>query len=402
MPFDRPVHTLLRDDHPSIEKEYNRILNATYTPPPHTDYTLPHEFDGRITWKPYLTPVADQGYCGSCWAFSSTSMLAHRFNIQSVGEMDIHLSYAKLISCDWEHYDRAPSDDMETLSRVNDDAFKRGACHGSSLINACRYLYQHGTCTYTCFPHDIPVNGYRAVMNTTRDHYLPLCTDIMGPAKDMCANGTTPARMYRALEFYALPRDVSDIQREIYLRGPVVTGMRTYADLYTFDAKRTIYAWNGVGPQIGGHAIELVGWGDGYWIARNTWGKDWGRDGYFYIQSGVNMCGVEEHVLAMTPDFFYADNEYRVATTQSSVFSKGKELDTTTGYTRRVLNMHPGLNITYPDLEHIPKWSEFVAAKVHMYKKNRIWKRARRVIGICITITALLIVILIIISKHSE
>ena len=46
------------------------------------------------------------------------------------------------------------------------------------------------------------------------------------------------------------------------------------------------------------HAVAIVGWGTDattgmdYWIMRNSWGTDWGLDGYFYMERGVNMCCV--------------------------------------------------------------------------------------------------------------
>jgi C1A family cysteine protease len=47
------------------------------------------------------------------------------------------------------------------------------------------------------------------------------------------------------------------------------------------------------------HAVVIVGYGVDaktglqYWKVRNSWGINWGEQGYFRIQRGVNMCGIE-------------------------------------------------------------------------------------------------------------
>ena len=47
------------------------------------------------------------------------------------------------------------------------------------------------------------------------------------------------------------------------------------------------------------HGVVIVGYnrspdGSGYWIVKNSWGTDWGVDGYIYLAMDSNMCGLAE------------------------------------------------------------------------------------------------------------
>ena len=54
------------------------------------------------------------------------------------------------------------------------------------------------------------------------------------------------------------------------------------------------------------HVVSLVGWdrndkGEEYWIVRNSWGRYWGYDGFFYIKAGENILGFESSCEWETP-----------------------------------------------------------------------------------------------------
>jgi len=49
-------------------------------------------------------------------------------------------------------------------------------------------------------------------------------------------------------------------------------------------------------PDDVNHAVLAVGYNatGGYYIVKNSWGENWGINGYFYIEMGVNMCGLAD------------------------------------------------------------------------------------------------------------
>jgi len=397
--LSRPTQTILRNENKVLNQEFIRVLRYF----PRRKIDIPDEFDGRKAWEGLLTPVMDQGTCGSCWAFASTSVLAERFNIQSMGLLRVQLSPAKLILCDWQgrEFDlRHPEEQLFRTAKINRLALENTACYGNSLVDACRYLYQVGTPTEECVPYTkkFGVKAQFPELGTFSGRaQLPVCTMVAGPVGDMCSDfyidltngieGGTPGRFYKALHFYGLPGTAKDnggeflIRDNIFKWGPVATGMKVYPDFYTFDAKNDIYIWNGQGPQVGGHAIELLGWGRkeniDYWIAKNSWGSKWGMDGYFLIQRGVNMCEIEDNCMGMVPDFFYPvhhvlydderfDEQENVKNLRTTV-ATGLDIlaggiDPETGYSRRVMVNMPWLNLQPPiEWENLPDWNKFVA-----------------------------------------
>ncbi|ANQ08362.1 Cathepsin c [Plasmodium coatneyi] len=119
------------------------------------------------------------------------------------------------------------------------------------------------------------------------------------------------------------------MMNEMYRNGPIVASFEATPDFYdyadgvfyikdfpharrcTVDATKKNYVYNVTGWEKVNHAIVLVGWGeeeiDGklykYWIGRNSWGKNWGKEGYFKIIRGVNFSGIESQSLFIEPDF---------------------------------------------------------------------------------------------------
>lgn len=441
---NRPTYTLLRNTNNATKMAHNKIPMQS---PVRTDIKIPDSFDGREAWNGAMSPVMDQGKCGSCWAFASTSTLADRFNIQSRGFLHLQFSPSKLILCDFKgkEFDiKHPDTDLSKLNKINVANLTKSSCTGNTIYDAWRYMFTIGTNTMACIPYDKAIGEsieYTPLDKYNKDNQLPLCTDISGTIGDMCSDVAidvytgeeygTPAKFYRCKHFYAIPGIPADggseynIRHDIFLWGPVSTGMIVYSDFYLFDPINTIYKWNGQKDPVGGHAIEIVGWGEEkgqkYWIIKNSWGADWGRNGYFYMERGVNSCKIEENVVVGLPDFFYpeefdityqrawAENKTSIRRRQalsSDVHITGGGIDPETGYTRRVMATKPWINLEKPiSLEDLPDWTKFIAAidaterkraefKESIYQKYTETTYNKKPIELTVIILSLLVILI--------
>lgn len=85
--------------------------------------------------------------------------------------------------------------------------------------------------------------------------------------------------------------------------GPLYVAFTVYADFETY--KSGVYKHT-TGGFLGGHAVEMIGWGtengEDYWLIKNSWNEEWGDGGLFKIARGVNECGIEGSVSGGTLD----------------------------------------------------------------------------------------------------
>lgn len=401
-----PLKTTLRDESKQTEAEYEKI--PKYIPKYMDIIHAPDSFDGRVVWNGLLTPILNQGSCGSCWAFATSSVLADRFNIQSQGQMHVVLSPAKMILCDAQGKETKvlhPEEESTEFDNVSTEGALVGACNGAPLYDAWRYLYLYGTFEESCVPYSLQNNplDFSSLSSNAKEQTIPLCSSVTGSLGDMCYNSRLniftgeeygdAGKAYRCKHFYAVAGIEADKGNEYYIRydifrwGPTSTGMKVYPDFYQFNPKKDIYSWSGEGEQIGGHAIEIVGWGERvfkgkpsllYWIIKNSWGEDWGMGGYFFMKRGNNECGIEENVISCVPDFFYPfsqDVDPNVWAENDELKELRKKIDTdvtyrgggiepSTGFSRRVMSTKPWINFNRPvPLSKLPNRDIFMAGR---------------------------------------
>ncbi|XP_075985293.1 secreted Wg-interacting molecule [Anticarsia gemmatalis] len=251
-----------------LSRETSRLGPINYD----KEIPYPREFDARTRWPNYISPVVDQGWCGSDWAVSLSTIVSDRFAIQSNGAEKVILSPQTLLSCNVKG---------------------QQGCKGGHIDNAWIYAKNRGLVDESCFP-------YKAQL--TRCPFKP-----RGNLIDTGCKPVVPQRTdrYKVGPPGRLTKE-KDIMYDIMQSGPVQAVMTVYQDFFHY--RDGIYRRSRYGNHEfkGYHSVRVVGWGeengDKYWIVSNSWGPEWGENGYFRIARGNNESGIENFVVTVLSD----------------------------------------------------------------------------------------------------
>merc|ERR1719171_2841912 len=198
------------------------------------------------TTKNAVTPVKNQGQCGSCWAFSTTGSTEGAYAIAS-GNL-VSLSEQMLVSCDH-----------------NGDQ----GCNGGLMDNAFGWIQQNGG---ICTESDYPYQG------TT----------------GQCKSGCSPAVTVGG--HHDVPKMDEDALAVAAAIGPVSVAIEADKSAFQFY-KSGVFDNAGCGTQLD-HGVLVVGYGTDsgkdYWKVKNSWGATWGMQGYILMARGKNMCGISQ------------------------------------------------------------------------------------------------------------
>jgi cathepsin B len=223
-------------------------------------------------------PVLNQGMCGSCWAVSAGTTASDRLRI--LGN-NTELSGLYITTCD--DYDNG--------------------CEGGSIGSAFNMMQYDGLTTATCQPY-LTTDGGKIPTCAPADQ--PCLNFVNTPACVQTCFGNDTAKFSSTLFFasnaYSVSSYAQQIQAEIYKNGPVQAGFSVYADFVHYTSG--VYQHT-TGDMLGGHAVEIVGWGVEnnvpYWYVKNSWTTSWGDNGFFKILRGSDECGIEDDVAGVTP-----------------------------------------------------------------------------------------------------
>jgi len=201
---------------------------------------LPDSVDWRTT-SGVMTPVKDQGGCGSCWAFSTVETLESHLAI-ATGEPAPKLSPQQIVSC-------APNPEQ---------CGGTGGCQGSIQTLGFNYTETAGITTESSYP-------YSQTTGTCQT------SKIKPVAKN---DGYIKLKV----------NDYATLVSTVATKGPVAISLAAGS-----------FGWQLYGGGVLSncdcdmdHAVQLVGYGTDsgkdYWLVRNSWGGSWGESGYIRIK----------------------------------------------------------------------------------------------------------------------
>ncbi len=194
----------------------------------------------------FITPVRDQGGCGSCVAFGTAAAVEGTLRVtRRDPSLDVNLSEAHLFYCYAREQGRSCATGWWPSAAL--DAMKAG-----------------GVVDEACFPY------------TAGDQPCNLCPDW--------ENHLTKISGWHTIS------DPLAMKAWIAAHGPLVTCFAVYSDFFHYVSG--VYRHQ-AGDLEGGHCVCVVGYDDaqGCWICKNSWGTRWGENGFFRIAYGD--CGID-------------------------------------------------------------------------------------------------------------
>ncbi|CAJ0933512.1 unnamed protein product, partial [Mesorhabditis belari] len=211
---------------------------------------LPTSFDWRDMGV--VPRIRDQGDCGSCWAFSAAAVLEIQYARRNLAFQKTKIDLAEQQLACMEGYENT-------------------ICDGGWPIEAFKYIKKNGIGLETSSPYD--------------------------PENRECRKSTPKIRVKSTKRLVPVD-DIETVKRALYDDGPIAVGILANNKFMYYDGGIFDATCDGEKEEdLGNHAMVMVGWGeeDGrqYWLIRNSYGEEWGENGYIRFLAGEDLCQVE-------------------------------------------------------------------------------------------------------------
>ena len=218
-----------------------------------------------------MTPIIkNQGYCGSCWSFASSTALSYRFHKKGI---NVDLSPQYPLSC-----------------------YIRDCDMGDHLIDSNFNLVKNGTVTEECMPYSSSDGINYEILECPSK-----CEDGSDIIKYYSKSAYTTKFDYNQENYY----DIVTLMIDLLINyGPLQSEIDVYDDfsnlIYEYDCENLIYRHDEKYSYVGGHAVVIVGYGvvdnQFYWIIQNSWGYDFCNNGFAKIEFAE--IGIESVVIS--------------------------------------------------------------------------------------------------------
>lgn len=214
---------------------------------PDSNYQIPESIDWRS--QSAVTPIKDQGDCGSSYAFSTTGSI----------EGAVALGYGRLVSLSEQNI----IDCSVSLGNTG--------CNGGNMYNSYMYIIDNeGIDITTAYPYQGSQMGCRF--------------DKDGIGADI----TGIIAITSGCEYHLLSA--------VATAGPISVAVDGSSNSFRFYEEGILDTFQCSSFDVN-HAMTLVGYGEyngkEYWIVKNSWGKGWGMDGYILMtRNYYNQCGI--------------------------------------------------------------------------------------------------------------
>lgn len=271
---------------------------------------LPESFDSREGGS--ITSVKQQGLSGNCWAFSTMSMLESDAIIKGIDDAETadyseaHFSWFTSKSLTDNSEDSTYGD-----GRADDDPFMVG---GNWIIAAGSLARWTGAAEDADYP------------------FMPNDLSAMGDYDEGCRYDTGSGVVIKSAEELL---DMDDAKEWIMTHGSATLAF--YFDTAYYKSSSAAYYYNGTNTL--NHEITVVGWDDnfsllnfnsscrpesnGAWLCRNSWGSNWGDDGYFWISYYDTSIEQFAGISARDADDYYRNYTYNGAGWESYIGHTG-------------------------------------------------------------------------------